>query len=517
MKAFDWFQCLRDTDCLSVLDEKTRHWLVSDEISTEHRFEPGAVIVREGEDGDSIFLIGAGSAEAMLWAGEDRPIVLSVMGPCETFGEMGFFERRPRSATVRARGNCVVLEISGHGLRRLADTHPEVGFRILLRVSERLRSKNEQIFKLHFDALEAANRAKDQFVAMVGHELRNPLAAISAAIQVLNGRRGDPNGAHLRGIITRQTQYLGRLVDDLLDVSRLVSGKVTLYPQPEDLRALAVRALTSFREAGKATQHDIAVSGGAVTVLGDAMRLEQVVMNLLDNAVKYTPTGGRVEITVAPDGPDAVLTVRDTGSGINESVLPMIFDLFVQGNQTAARSAGGLGLGLTIVKRLVELHAGTVSASSPGPHRGSEFVVRLPRIADVDTTAGAVATEPPLPGSRHIVIIEDNADFRDSFRLLLESWGHQVEEAASGAQGLEILQRGRPDIVLVDLGLPDLDGYAVARTVRSAPGGDTVVMVAVTGYGAASDRRRSEEAGFDAHVTKPVSPQELARILRLKR
>ena len=518
MKAFDWSEFLRDTACFSALDEKTRQWLVGDEVSKEHRYEPGAVIVREGESGDSIFLIGAGSAEAILSLGVDRIIVLSVMQVGETFGEMAFFERRPRSATVRARDHCLVLEISGHGLRSLADTHPEVGLQILLRVSERLRSKSEQIFKLHVEALEAANRAKDQFVAMLGHELRNPLAAISAAIQVLNARRDDDaNGAHLRGIITRQTQYLARLVDDLLDVSRLASGKVTLDRRPEDLLALAVRALTSFQEAGKATQHDIAITGRPVTVDGDPMRLEQIVMNLLDNAVKYTPPGGRVEITVGMDGPNAFLSVRDTGIGISENVLPMIFDLFVQGSQMTVRSASGLGLGLTIVKRLVELHAGAVSVSSPGPHQGSEFIVRLPRMADMEISAAAVGTEPQPTGPRHIVVIEDNADFRDGFRLLLESWGHRVEEAASGAEGLEILQRVRPDIVLVDLGLPDLDGYAVARAVRCAPGGDAIVMVAVTGYGTASDRRRSGDAGFDAHVTKPVNPQELATILRLTR
>ena len=521
MKTFEWSQLLRDIAFLSTLDEKTRTWLVGDEVSIEHRYEPGAVIVREGENGDSIFLIGAGVAEAILHVGGDRPLVLSVMRAGETFGEMAFFERRSRSATVRARDTCLVLEISGHGLRRLADLHPDVGFKILLQVSERLRSKNEQIFRLHRTAMEAASRAKDEFVAMLGHELRNPLAAITTAIHVLNARPDDAaSGARLRTIITRQTEYLARLVDDLLDVSRLVSGKMTLHRQAEDLRDVTVRALASFQEAGKASRHHIAITGGRVTVQGDAMRLEQIIMNLLDNAVKYTPAGGRVDITIGADGPDAVLTVRDTGIGINARVLPTIFDLFAQGDHTPARSEGGLGLGLTIVKRLVELHAGTISASSAGTDRGSEFIVRLPRMADVDVSDvsdRAVATELSPPGPRHVVIIEDNADFRDGFRLLLESWGHRVEEASSGAQGLELLRAARPDIVLVDLGLPDIDGYAIARAVRAAPGGDAIVMAAVTGYGTASDRRRCEDAGFDSHVTKPVSPQALARIFRLKR
>lgn len=389
MKAFDWSEFLRKTPFLATLDEKTRSWLVSDAVSTEHRFAPGAIIVREGENGDSVFLIGSGAAEAILHGNGDRTIVLSVMGVGETFGEMAFFEKRLRSATVRARGDCLVLEMSGDGLRRLADTHTEVGFKILLQVSERLRNKNEAIFKLHLEALEAANRAKDQFVAMLGHELRNPLSAITAAIHVLNAsRENDARAGHLRGIITRQTRLLTHLVNDLLDVSRLVSGKLTLSPRPYDLRTVAAGALASFQEAGKTTRHDIVVTGGPVIVYGDAMRLEQVIMNLLDNAVKYTPPGGRVDITVGSEGTDAVLSVRDTGTGIDADVLPMIFDLFVQGDQTTARSRGGLGLGLTIVKRIVELHSGTVSVHSPGPDRGSEFIVRLPRLVDRDRRGG---------------------------------------------------------------------------------------------------------------------------------
>jgi len=517
LKALDWSEFLRRTSFLSTLDENTRCWLVGDEVSTEHRYEPGAVIVREGENGDSIFLIGSGSAEAVLSASGDPPIVLSVMRRGETFGEMGFFEQRPRSATVRARETCLVLEIKGHELRSLADAHPEVGFRILLQVSERLRSKNEQILMLHLKSGEAANRAKDEFVAMLGHELRNPLGAIATAIHVLNTRSdADDTTARLRGIIARQTQHLSRLVEDLLDVSKLVSGKISLHGQAEDLRAVAMRALASFQEAGKATQHLISMTGAPVRVHGDATRLEQVITNLLDNAVKYTPPGGRVDVTMVADGPDAVLTVRDTGIGIDHDVLSLIFDLFVQGNQTVARSEGGLGLGLTIVKRLVELHGGTVSASSPGPNRGSEFIVRLPRISDAIVNPQPLAAEPRASHAHHILIIEDNADFREGLRLLLESWGHQVEEAASGAHGLDIVRLGRPGIVLVDLGLPGIDGYAVARAVRSAPGGDAILLVAVTGYGASGDRRRAEDAGFDAHVTKPVNPQELAEILLLK-
>jgi CheY-like chemotaxis protein len=248
-------------------------------------------------------------------------------------------------------------------------------------------------------------------------------------------------------------------------------------------------------------------------VNGDPTRLEQVVSNLLDNAVKYTPPGGRVEVTIVAEGTDAVLRVRDTGVGIQQDTLPLIFDLFVQANQTLDRSEGGLGLGLTLVKRLVELHGGTVSASSAGPNRGSEFVVRLPRISDAAATPQPAEAEFLPPRARHILIIEDNRDFREGLRMLLESWGHRVEEAENGGRGLEIIHVSHPEIVLVDLGLPGLDGYAVARAVRSAPRGDAVLLVAITGYGRPKDRRRAQEVGFNAHLTKPVDPDELARVL----
>jgi len=516
VKVFDWAELLRHHSSLCAPDEKTLQWLLSEEASAEYSYEPGAVIVREGEIGDSIFLIGSGSAEAVLCAG-DQAILLSLMQRGETFGEMGFFQRSPRSATVRARDTCVVLEINGQGLRSLAAAHPEIGFKVLLQVSERLRNKNEQILTLHLKSVEAANRAKDEFVAILGHELRNPLGAITTAIHLLNARGdADDNTARLRGIITRQTRHLSRLVEDLLDISKLVSGKIILHKQAEDLREVAGRALASFHEAGKATQHVISLTGGPVRVHGDPTRLEQIVSNLLDNAVKYTPSGGRVELTIVAAGREAVLTVRDTGVGIAQDILPSIFDLFVQGNQTLERSEGGLGLGLTIVKRLVELHGGTVSASSAGPNRGSEFVVRLPRISDAAVDPPSIGAEFRSSRGRHILIIEDNRDFRAGLRLLLESWGHRVEEAASGAHGLQVVQFARPDVVLVDLGLPGIDGYAVARAVRSAPGGDAILLVAITGYGSTNDRRRAEAAGFDAHLTKPVSPRELAEVLLLR-
>src|SRR5262249_11215181 len=255
---------------------------------------------QHGEVGDSIFLMGSGSVEAVLPTTRGQTIPLSVMRTGDSFGEMAFFEGKPRSATVRVREACVVLEIKAQEARRLVDGHPDIGLKILLKVSERLRNKNEQITTLfaaeqHARAeAEDANRAKDQFLAMLGHELRNPLGAISTASHVLD-RLGEPDdkAAQFRGIIIRQTQHLTRLVEDLLDISKIVTGKIALHKEPVDLRGLAVRMLASMHDAGKTTEHEIALTGGSVMVNGDPTRLQQVVANLLENAVKYTPSGGR--------------------------------------------------------------------------------------------------------------------------------------------------------------------------------------------------------------------------------
>jgi len=515
VKAFDWAGLLRRHPLLSGLDDRHLSWLVSDEVSTERTYEPGSVIFREGDEGgDSIFLIGSGSVEAVLGDGRGQTILLSLMRSGEIFGEMAFFEGLPRSATVRARDACVVLEIEGQPLRRIADAQPDLEFNVLLTVSERLRSKNEQILALHLKAVESANRAKDEFVAMLGHELRNPLGVISTAIRVLNTYDADKRTARLREIISRQTQHLSRLVDDLLDVSRLVSGKLTLERRPENLRELAERTLASFRELGRAKYHVISVRGEPSWVNVDPTRLEQVVGNLLDNAVKYSPPGGRIEVSIASEGGHAILSVRDDGVGIAPDALASVFDPFEQGKRASSgRSEGGLGLGLTLVKRLVELHGGTVTASSPGRNRGSEFVVRLPLAPQSLVASGPDRARPASQRPRQVLIVDDHPDFRDVLRMLLEAWGHQVEEADTGKRGLEMLEHSHPDVVLLDIGLPDLDGCTVARAVRSSRGGDDCTLVAITGYGAVADRHRTSEAGFDAHLTKPFDEDELARIV----
>jgi signal transduction histidine kinase/CheY-like chemotaxis protein len=513
VKTFDWVGLFRNHPVLSGLDDPHVACLLSDDASAERSYAPGEVIVREGESGDSFFLIGAGSVDVTLSGTGGQTIALATLPRGETFGEMGLFENRPRCATVRARETCIVLEVKGTELRRLGEAHPDVEFNVLLKVSERLRNDNEQILALHLKDADGASRAKDEFLAMLGHELRNPLGAISAAIHVLDAESnpGDET-ARLRQIITHQTGHLSRLVEDLLDVSRVVSGKVTLQRRRESLKTLAGRVVSSFAELGRTAQHVVSVTGEDVNAHGDATRIEQVISNLLDNALKYTPAGGRIEITTAADGGEAVLRIRDTGGGIEADLLPHVFDLFVQADQSVDRSVGGLGLGLTLVKRLVELHGGTVWASSAGADQGSEFVIRIPRASDTGVSAESPETE-HQGRARRIVIVEDNRDFRDALRFLLESWGHEVYEADTGDQGLELIRTSHPEVVLLDLGLPGLDGYAIAQAVRAEPGGDAAVLVAITGYGGSQVCQRAMDVGFDAHLTKPVNLEALERIL----
>ncbi len=272
------------------------------------------------------------------------------------------------------------------------------------------------------------------------------------------------------------------------------------------------RCLTALQHAGRTGQHQIGLAGDTGLVHGDPTRLEQVVGNLLDNALKYTPPGGRIDIAVTREKDEAVLRVRDSGVGIPPKVLPGVFELFVQGAQSLDRSQGGLGMGLTLAKRLVELHGGRIAVASEGQDRGSEFTVRLPllRVAPEVVRSGTAPSEGP---PRRILVIEDHADARDSLCLWLRLWGHEVEEADNGVGGLERLLTTRPEVAFVDIGLPGRDGYDLARSVREAPGGGGICLIALTGYGQAEDRRRAEEAGFDRHLVKPIDEQQLRSVL----
>ncbi|HXD95304.1 MAG TPA: PAS domain S-box protein [Candidatus Acidoferrum sp.] len=384
---------------------------------------------------------------------------------------------------------------------------------VSLDITERKQLEAES--RARGEEAEAANRAKDEFLAMLGHELRNPLGTITSAVAVLDTLGSDEATRRLTAIIGRQTRHLGRLVDDLLDVARVTSGKIGLRTQPIDLHELTARCVDALTQAGRTREHRLTLQGAAVHVDGDTARLEQIVNNLVDNALKYTPAGGAIAVSTAREGDEAVLRVRDTGKGIRADVLGRVFDLFVQEPQALDRSRGGLGLGLTLVKRLVELHGGSVSASSAGPGQGSEFVVRLPVLAT--PARGGHAPVGPAPASasarRRVLIVEDSADARESLRLLLELGGHVVETSEDGPSGLAKLRAFRPEIALIDLGLPGIDGYTLARIARGQPETRGIRLVALTGYGQAEDQQRALAAGFDLHVTKPVDVAKLQAVL----
>jgi PAS domain S-box-containing protein len=361
---------------------------------------------------------------------------------------------------------------------------------------------------------EASNRAKDEFLAMLGHELRNPLDVIGTAVRVLDSQPAAPDPEatrRARGVLARQVRQLGRLVDDLLDVGRVTTGKIRLAPVPLNLADTVERCIAGLMPEG-APQHRITVRAEPTWVEADQARVEQIVMNLLSNAVKYTAPGGAIEITVAGDGRTARLSVRDTGVGMSPYMLERVFDLFFQGARTLERAEGGLGIGLTLVRRLAELHGGSVAAESPGQGHGSTVTVELPQIAPLAAAPDA-APAPGVPGPRRILIVEDSRDSRDMLRFLLEHAGHEVHEAADGPTGVEAILQVRPDIALVDVGLPGLDGFEVARRVRADQHGREVRLVALTGYGLPEDHRRSQEAGFDAHLVKPVDPARLAAVI----
>jgi len=360
---------------------------------------------------------------------------------------------------------------------------------------------------------EAANRAKDEFLAMLSHELRNPIGAISNAVAVLEYERPrDEQSGRLYGIIARQTQQLSRLLDDLLDLARLAAGKVVLRREPVEFQGVAERCVDAFRQFGRTAQHTLSLSTDPVTVVGDPARLEQIVSNLLENAVKYTPPGGRVHVAVEADGAYAVLRVRDTGVGIERAMLARIFDLFTQGARALDRSGGGLGIGLTVVRRLVQLHGGTVEAFSAGLGHGSEFIVRLPR-STADFAPPARPGPAPAAQPLRILIVEDDGDARTTLRKLLELRGHEVEDAADGISGVAKALGSCPDVAVIDIGLPGLDGYTMARQVRTALAGERMFLIALTGYGEIQDRRLTRGAGFDAHLVKPVKLEELYELL----
>jgi signal transduction histidine kinase len=379
-------------------------------------------------------------------------------------------------------------------------------------ITERKRLQDELQQRVH--DLADADRQKNEFLAMLSHELRNPIAPMRNALYLIKAMGGAASGdvAELQQMMERQMQQLVRLVDDLLDVSRIIRGKIDLRKERIDLLLAVLRASETAKPVIDANGHvlDMSLPEGPLWMMGDMVRLAQVIANLLTNAAKYTHRPSRIELEVRREGPEARITVRDQGEGIGQELLPRIFDLFVQGDHALARSQGGLGIGLTLVKRLVEMHEGTVQARSEGKGKGSELSIRLPTFVEAAVMPGAQRGAALTRGpSRRVLIVDDNVDAADSIGKLLKLFGHEVRCVYDGPSALAEAKDYQPEVVVLDIGLPEMDGYEVAKRMRAISQLHNTRIVAVTGYGQEEDRRRSRDAGFDQHLTKPVDPDVL--------
>jgi PAS domain S-box-containing protein len=366
--------------------------------------------------------------------------------------------------------------------------------------------------------LERSGRKTSEFLAMLAHELRNPLAPIRNAISVM--RTNEPEDPTLRwsiDVIDRQASHLTHLVDDLMDVSRITRGKISLKMEALKVSDIAARAIETSRPLIDSRRQifETALPSEPIWVKGDLTRLSQVVLNLLNNAAKFTPEGGRIRLSIATQENQAVIRVRDNGIGIAVELLESIFELFTQGDQTLARSEGGLGIGLTLVRQLVVLHGGKVAAFSEGPGRGAEFAVYLPLIS-YPYTGDRDESIPGTPkgNARRVLVVDDNFDSVQSMLLLLQLWGYEVRGAHDGPEALATAAYFRPEAVLLDIGLPGMNGYDVAGGLRAVPGLERVMLIAMTGYGQDEDRRRAREAGFQHHLLKPVDSGSLRAVLQ---
>jgi CheY-like chemotaxis protein/two-component sensor histidine kinase len=359
-------------------------------------------------------------------------------------------------------------------------------------------------------------RPDDEFLAMLAHEFRNPLAPIRSAVEIMRviGQK-DPALEKAREVISRQVDHLSRLVDQLLDVTRIQQGTIDLARKPVDVNAVLWRAVELVQPLVDERGHELVVQplSEVVNVEADFERLVQIVVNLLDNAARYTDVDGRIALRARKENDVVVIRVTDNGAGIGADALPVIFDFFARGARAAERPQGGLGIGLTLVRELVHLHGGTVEAKSAGPSAGSEFTVRLPLVEQAVQMGQPLRKQTGRETSRRVVLIDDNVDAAESLAMLLRLKGHEVHVAYDGPSGVSLALKTQPDCVLVDIGLPGIDGYEVAKRLRSHDE-NGMLLVALTGYGQTEDRRRSEQAGFDHHLVKPVSQDVLEDLLR---
>jgi signal transduction histidine kinase/ActR/RegA family two-component response regulator len=411
----------------------------------------------------------------------------------------------------------VAIALLCEGLQRAWSRVAERQRQLEREMSERLAVAQERLHLV--DQLRQADRRKDEFLATLAHELRNPLAPLSNALELWRFTKNNPEQLdELRGMMQRQVGQMTRLIDDLLDVSRISRGKTSLRTERIEFRAVVNTALESVKAVVAANNQrlEISLPEEPVYVQGDATRLSQVVGNVLNNAVKYTPDGGAIYVNVACDGAKATVSVRDTGCGIPADHLASIFEMFQQVDQTLDRSQGGLGIGLTLSKRLIEMHGGTIEANSAGPGLGSEFLITLP--AEVSHELREVEPAPstlPSPelSKRRILVVDDVHESAQTLARMLRAIGQDVSAAHDGYSALAYVREHRPEVVFLDIAMPGMNGYEVARRIRASTELEAPTLIALTGYGQDDDRRRAREAGFDFHLTKPTSIEQLRSVL----
>jgi signal transduction histidine kinase/CheY-like chemotaxis protein len=410
-----------------------------------------------------------------------------------TFGNVTLLERPVRAATLLSAV-------------RTAIRSRERQYQIRGHLANRARAE---------ESLRIADRRKDEFLATLGHELRNPLAPLLTGLELLKlAEIKDPTAAKVTAVMQRQINHLVRLVDDLLEISRITRGVIELHSEPLDLGSIVRSAIDTSRPALDAARHELTVDvpTESVVVTGDAVRLTQVFANLITNAAKYTNAGGHIWLTVRKEGERAIVSVRDDGIGIPPAQLASVFDMFTQVDRSSRRSQGGLGIGLTLVRSLVTLHGGSVEARSPGPGAGSEFIVDLPILIARQVRTFTARSPGRIPSTR-VLVVDDNRDAAETLGALLSELGAIVSVADSGAAALESLKTFGPDAVLLDIGMPEMDGYEVARRIRAAPDRGRMLLIALTGWGQEDDLWRSRAAGFDHHLVKPPDVDKLRDLL----
>jgi signal transduction histidine kinase/ActR/RegA family two-component response regulator len=382
-------------------------------------------------------------------------------------------------------------------------------------VAVRARRRQYQVREL-LTELDAADRRKDEFLAMLAHELRNPLAAVANAASLLTSSDGEGDLAWAKGVIARQSSHLAHLIDDLLDVSRITAGKIRLRKEIIDVAPVLDRARDSARPLMTARHHDLICryASDFFWVDADSTRLEQIVLNLLTNAAKYTPAGGRIELSAQKSGAEILITVRDNGIGIAPDRIPEMFRLFAQGERSIARSEGGLGIGLTIVEKLVGMHGGRIVAQSDGINCGSTFTVYFPAVSKASASRGNGKFASPSANLRRVLVVDDNIDTAQGLARLLTRAGHATLLAHDGPEALEQAREHAPHVIILDIGLPGMDGFEVVQRLRAEGCCADALIIAVTGYGQPEDRLRTKEAGFDHHLVKPVDLEDLNELLQ---